>query len=67
MESIIKYVVITHLLSNYLFGFASGNSVQLQLLSLLDHWTDIIDSGHAIDIINLGFKKAFDAVPKRPL
>ena len=68
MESIIKDVVITYLLeknllSNCQLGFVSGRSVQLQLLSLLNHWTDILDSGHTIDVIYLDFKKAFDSVP----
>ena len=68
VESIIKHVVITYLLENNLlsncqFGFVSGRSVQLQLLSLLNHWTGILDSGHTIDVIYLDFKKAFDSVP----
>ena len=68
MESTIKDIVITYLLENNLlsncqFGFVSGHSVQLQLLSLLDHWTDILDSGHTIDVIHLDFKKALDSVP----
>ena len=68
MESIIKDVIITYLLENNLlsncqFGFVSDRSVQLQLLSLLSHWTDILDSCHTIDVIYLDFKKAFDSVP----
>ena len=68
MESIIKDVVITYLVENILlsncqFGFVSGHSVQLQLLSLLYHWTDILDSGHTIDVIYLDFEKVFDSVP----
>ena len=68
IESIIKDVVMTYLLENNLlsncqFGFVSGRSVQLQLLSLLNHWTDILDSGRTIDVIHLDFKKAFDSVP----
>ena len=57
MESIIKDVLITYLLQNNLrsnchFGFVSDRSVQLQLLSLLwNHWTNILDSGHTIDVI----------------
>ena len=68
MESIIKDVVMTYLLENNLLrncqlSFVCGRSVQLQLLSLLNHWADILDSGHTIDVIYLDFKKAFDSVP----
>ena len=52
-----------NLLSNCQFGFVSGRSVRRQLLSLLSHWTDILDSGHTIDVIYQDFKKAFDSVP----
>ena len=68
IESIINDVATTYLLENNLlsncqFGNVSGRSVQLQLLSLLSHLTDIRDSGHTIDVIYLDFKKAFDSVP----
>ena len=67
MESIIKdvitYLLENNLLSNCQFGFVSGQSVQLQLLSLLSHWTDILVSGHMIDVIYLDFKKVFESVP----
>ena len=52
-----------NLLSNCQFCFVSGRSVQLQLLSLLNHWTDTLDSGHTIDVIYMDFRKAFDSVP----
>ena len=72
MESIVKDVVITYLLENNLLsncqlGFVSGRSVQLQLLSPLNHWTVILDSGHTIDVIYLDFKKAFDSVSHKRL
>ena len=57
------YLLENNLLSNCQLRFVSGRSVQLQLLSLLNHWTDILDSGHTIDVIYLDFKKAFDSVP----
>ena len=70
MESIIKDVVITHLLennilSNYQLDLVNGHSLQLQLLSPLNHWTDILESGHTIDVIYQDFKKAFDSVPHK--
>ena len=57
------YLLENNLLSNCQFGFVSGRSVQLQLLSLLKHWTDILDSGRTIDVFYQDFKKAFDSVP----
>ena len=30
---------------------------------ILNHWTDILDSGHTIDVNYLDFKQAFDSVP----
>ena len=68
MESIIKDCIITYLLENNLlsnchFGFVSGRSVRLKLLSILNHWTEILDSGNTIDVIYLDFNKAFDSVP----
>ena len=67
MESIIKDVVINllgeiNLPSNCQIGFLIGRSVQLQILSLHNHWTDILDSGHTIDVVYLDFRKAFDSV-----
>ena len=62
-DSVITYLLENNLLSNCQFGFVSCRSVQLQHLSLLIHWTDILDSGHTIDVIFLYFKKAFDSVP----
>ena len=57
------YLLENNLHSNCQLGFVSGRSVQLQLLSIHDHWTDILDSGHTIDVIYMVFKKAFDSVP----
>ena len=68
MESIINDVVITHLKESNLFcncqfHFVSGRSVQLQISSLLNHWTGILDRGHTIDVAYLYYTKAFDSVP----
>ena len=39
----------------------------LQLLKVLDIWTEILDEGGSIDIIYCDFMKAFDKVPHRRL
>ena len=38
-----------------------------QLLEVLDKWTDILDSGGALDVIYLDIAKACDSVPHRRL
>jgi hypothetical protein len=68
LESIIRTEIIDHmrrnsLFSNKQFGFISGRSTVLQLLRVLDDWTDCIDKGGAIDVVYCDFKKAFDTVP----
>ena len=67
MTSIIKDAIITHQLennplSNCQFGFVTCHSVQLQLLSLVIHLTDLLDSAHTIDVIYLDFNNTFDSV-----
>ena len=49
------------------FGFISGRSTSLQLLKILDIWTEQIDNGASIDCIYMDFQKAFDTVPHRRL
>lgn len=50
------------LLSNDQYGFRSGRSCAIQLLEILDEWTQLIDEGNPIDVIYLDFSKAFDKV-----
>ena len=38
------------MLSEKQFGFIAGKSTVLQLLAVLDEWTDILDSGGSIDL-----------------
>ena len=49
------------------FGFLSGRSTILQLLHVMDEWTDILDAGGTIDVCYMDFMKAFDKVPHRRL
>ena len=68
LESIVRDEIIDHFKSNNLFsskqfGFLSGRSTVLQLLNVLDIWTDILDQGGTLDMIYCDFMKAFDKVP----
>ena len=65
MESLIREEVIEHMKKNNLFsskqyGFITGRSTSLQLLKVLDIWTNILDMGGQIDVIYMDFMKAFD-------
>ena len=51
------------LFSDQQFGFIKGRSTTLQLLKVLDQWTEILDLGGNIDVIYFDFMKAFDKVP----
>ena len=71
-ESIIRDDIIAHMNANGLiserqFGFLSGRSTTLQLLHVMDEWTDILDAGGTIDVCYMDFMKAFDKVPHRRL
>ena len=49
------------------YGFISGRSTSLQLLEVLDKWTEALDNGHYVDCIYMDFQKAFDKVPHKRL
>ena len=49
------------------FGFISGRSTTLQLLHVLNIWTEILDQGGTLDAVYCDFMKAFDKVPHRRL
>ena len=68
LESIIRDAVISHLKENNLFspkqfGFISQRSTVLQLLHVIDIWTEILDEGGSFEVIYCDFMKAFDKVP----
>ena len=71
-ESMIRDDIIAHmnangLISNKQFGFISGRSTILQLLHVVEEWTDILESGGTIDVCYMDFMKALDKVPHRRL
>ncbi|KAK3099864.1 hypothetical protein FSP39_010887 [Pinctada imbricata] len=72
MESIVREHIIKHMKNNDLFsdkqyGFISGRSTTLQLLEVLDKWTEAIDKGYEIDCVYMDYQKAFDTVPHKRL
>jgi hypothetical protein len=66
-EIIVKHMSANKLFSNKQFGFISGRSTTLQLLKVMDEWTEILDKGGKIDSVYMDFMKAFDKVPHRRL
>jgi hypothetical protein len=68
LESVIRDALVSHMQKNNLFtdkqfGFIPGRSTTLQLIQVLELWTDILDRGNCVDIIYCDFMKAFDKVP----
>ena len=68
LESILRDQVMDHLTKNDLlsdqqFGFIKGRSAVIQLLKVLDEWSQTIDQGESIDCVYMDFQKAFDTVP----
>ena len=67
MEKIIRNHVIEHMQNNNLFNnkqfdFISGPSTMLQLLKVLNIWTEAIECGFSFDVIDLYFMKAFNVL-----
>ena len=73
MEKIVRNHIIEHMKENKFFssqqyGFISGRSTSLQLLEVLDKWTEALErKGTNIDCIYMDFQKAFDKVPHNRL
>jgi hypothetical protein len=72
LEKIIRHHIITFMKVNKLFspkqfGFINGRSTTLQLLRVLDEWTEALDCGYEVDVAYLDYQKAFDTVPHRRL
>ncbi len=70
MESIIRDVIVKHIMDNHLFadeqhGFVPGRSCMMQLLLVIEEWVDILEEGYPMDVIYLDFKKALIPSPIR--
>lgn len=66
-EHIIKHMKINKLFTDKQYGFISGRSTSLQLLNVLDKWTEAIDRGKSVDVVYMDYMKAFDTVPHQRL
>ena len=64
-DSIMSYLNSNEILTNKQFGFLRGRSTVLQLLIIVDKWTEILDG--VIDVLYCDFQKAFDTVPHNHL
>ena len=72
LESIVREHKLLHMRETQLFspkqfGFIGGRSTSLQLLKVLDEWTQILDDGGDLDVVYMDFLKAFDTVPHKRL
>jgi len=66
-EQIVKHLNDHNLLSDCQYGFTKHRNTILQLLSVLEDWTEAFDKDLQVDSIYLDFKKAFDSAPHRRL
>jgi len=57
------YLLENNLISNKQYGFISQHSTMLQLLHMLDDWTECLEKGGRINAVYTDFEKAFDKVP----
>jgi len=62
-----SYLLDNSLLSNRQYGFIKGRSTVLQLLQMMDKWTEFSEYGGQIDVMYSDFQKAFDRVPHKRL
>ena len=72
MEKLVRDHIMKHMTNNDLFtekqyGFMAGRSTALQLINVLDEWTEALDNDSSIDCIYMDFQKAFDTVPHKRL
>ena len=67
MEKIIRNAVLHHMICNQHLsddqhGFIHGRSCTIQLITVVDKLSEILDNGEDVDMIYLDFAKAFDSV-----
>ena len=72
MEKLIRRNIISHLnkfdlICDQQYGFRNKRSCVLQLLELMESWTEMMDDQIPFDTVYLDFSKAFDSVPHQRL
>ena len=72
MESLVRDHIMDYMLENKYFtnrqyGFLPGRSTIIQLINILDIWTEALDQGKHIEVVYMDIQKAFDTVPHRRL
>jgi len=66
-DHIVNFVNVNKLFSSKQYGFIKGRSTVLQLLRILDNWTEMLEEGVQIDVVYTDFEKAVDRVPHKRL
>ena len=72
MESLVRDHMVAYMMENGLFtsfqhGFIMEKSCATNLLAVRNAWTEVIDTGYAVDTMYLDFTKAFNTVPHKCL
>ena len=55
------------LFSNKQYRYLPKRFTALQLLNIIDEWSQAVDEGYAVNCLHLDFMKAFDTVPYQRL
>ena len=55
----VEFLVSNNLLSDFQFGFVKGRSTTLQLLNVLNDWTNSLENKFTTDCIYLDYQKSF--------
>jgi hypothetical protein len=66
-DHIMKHMFRNKLFSNKQFGFINGRATSLQLMHVLNEWTEALEQNNYVDCIYMDFQKAFDTVPHNRL
>ena len=72
MESLVRDELVNHMVKNNLIsskqhGFVPLGNCITNLLSCIEEWVKILESGDTVDVIYTDFAKAFDSVPHQRL